>query len=223
MKLTVITMMLLLTGCASVMQKAEPYFDTKIAWQNDSGSDWMLRSARSWVDDGRWRTQFGVGLEWDGGWDCPYLQTAPFQSLNWTHIGCGKRWGGNPDKLASMFVQLDLRHQVDSMSDWWLRTDPEDLRNESPQMPADSDIMRYNAAYHDKGIRWTGDNPFYHLRFGVAWKRMVKHNGNSLFRFRCPVAASGRSLTRGRPLKDEAGQPDLYWFHLECNARFGGK
>jgi hypothetical protein len=217
---------LALSGCASITENAEPYFDTKVVWQNDSGSDWMLRSARPWVNDGKWRIQFGVGLEWDKGWDCPYLQSASFQSLNWVHLGCGKRWGGNPDKLASLFVQLDLRHQIDSLSDWWVRTDHPDLRQTHPDLTENypnEPIVRYNAAYHDRGVKWTGQNPFYHLRMGVAWKRTVRHNGNSLFRFRCPVAASGRSLTQGFPKESEDGAPDLYWFHLECNARFGGK
>lgn len=228
MKILGLIAVLLLSGCASVTEKAEPYFDTKVVWQNDSGTDWMLRSARPWVDDGRWRTQFGVGLEWDKGWDCPYVQAAPFQSLNWVHLGCGKGFGGKPgpEKLAAMFFQLDLRHQVDSMSDWWLSTDPEDLRKTQPDLVEQyphAPIVQYNEAYHDRGVRWTGDNPFYHLRFGVEWKRTVQHNGRGLFRFRCPVLATGRSLTRGQPLKDETGQPDLYWSHLECNARFGGK
>lgn len=229
MKALMLLILLVLSGCASITENAEPYWDTKVVWQNDSGSDWMLRSARPWVDDGRWRVQFGPGIEWDGGWDCPYLMTAPFQSLNWVHIGCGKRWGGLPEKkMGKVFFSFDLRHQVDSMSDWWLRTDHPDIRKTNPDFVhanPHAPIVRYNAAYHDKGTKWTGANPFYHLRLGVEWKRIVEHNTHKLFRFRCPVIATGRSLTQGFPYESENNgrQADLYWSHLECNARFGGK
>jgi len=217
MKTIIIIVLLSLAGCASMMQRAEPYFDVKMVWQNDSGTDWMLRSARPWVEDGRFRSQFGVGIEWDKGWDCPYLQVSPFQSLNWTHIGCGKRWGGSPetkDSIVSPYFQFDLRHQVDSLTNWWLRTDHPDLSDEG--LPADSQIVLYNNVYQN-GTKWTGQNPFYHFRFGLEWKR------SKLFRVRCPSIATGRSLTQGSPLESENGEADLYWSHVECNLRVGGK
>lgn len=220
MRIPIILVLAILSGCASTMEKAEPYFDVKVVWQNDRGSDWMLRSDRPWVRDSQWRTEMGVGIEWDKGWDCPYLQVAQFQSLNWTHIGCGKRWGGLPsEKKAKLFFALDLRHQVDDLTDWWLRTDHPDMTD---KVLEDTDIWRYSNAYNN-GTKWTGQNPFYHLRLGVEWRRIVKHNGRGLFRVRCPVLATGRSLTQGYPKESEDGAPDLYWSQIECNARFGGK
>jgi uncharacterized protein YceK len=218
--------LVLLSGCASVTERAEPYFDMKVVWQNDSGSDWMLRSSRSWVNDGKIRYQAAVGIEWDHNIDCPFLAVS-YQSLNWAHIGCAKSWGGKPDKLVKPFFQVDLRHQVDSMSDWWLRTDHPDLRKTHPDLVRqnpNTDIVRYNAAYHDRGIKWTGQNPFYHLRLGLEWK-MTGHESHKIFRFKCPVIATGRSLTQGFPYESENNgrQADLYWSHLECRVRMGGK
>jgi len=212
--------LVLLSGCASVTEKAEPYFDMKVVWQNDSGSDWMLRSARPWVDDGRFRYQAAVGLEWDHNIDCPFLAVS-YQSLNWTQIGCAKSFGGKPKGLVKPFLQVDLRHQVDELSDWWIRTDHPDLRKERFQDSSSSDIMRYNAAYQN-GVKWTGQNPFYHLRLGLEWK-LIGHKNHKIFRFKCPVIATGRSLTQGAPLESEKGAPDLYWSHLECRVRMGGK
>ncbi len=224
MKILLIALALLVSGCTSTKAyfgQPTPYFDAKVVWQNDSGTDWMLRSARPWVDDGRIRYQAAVGVEWQHNVDCPFLAVS-YQSLNWTHIGCAKSFGGKPDthdKLVRPYIQIDLRHQVDSLSSWWLRTDHPDLTGKA--YAADDPIRRYNTAYQN-GIKWTGQNPFYHLRIGLEWRRFG-HRNHKIFRAKCPTIATGRSLTQGAPLESEKGASDLYWSHLECQVRFGGK
>jgi hypothetical protein len=59
---------------------------------------------------------------------------------------------------------------------------------------------------------WQGDNPFVHLRIGMRFGS-----------FRCPVIASGRSLTVGAPFGSEDNSPDLYWVDVECGARLLGR
>ena len=190
--------------------------DLKVAYQNDRGSDWMLRSDREWVRNGPTSLQAAVGVEWDNNIDCPFIAVA-YQTLNWTHIGCAKSFGGKPKRgLVRPFLQVDLRHQVDSLSSWWLRTDHPDITG--MDFPKDEPIVQYNRAYQN-GTKWTGANPFYHLRIGLEWKRI------SEFRVKCPVIATGRSLTQGFPYESEHNgkQADLYWSHLECQVRIGGK
>ena len=183
----------------------------------------MLRSDREWVRNSQTTLQAAVGVEWQHNVDCPFI-AASYQTLNWVHIGCAKSWGGKPERKNSIvrpFIQLDLRHQVDSLSDWWLRTDHPDISGMG--FPEDQPIVQYNNAYQN-GTKWTGANPFYHIRLGLEWKRMG-HKNHKIFRAKCPTVATGRSLTQGFPYESENNgrQADLYWSHVECQVRIGGK
>ncbi len=60
---------------------------------------------------------------------------------------------------------------------------------------------------------WQGHNPFNHFRIGLRLPR----------KWKCPVLASGRSAFQGAPFESEDNAPDLYWSHLECGKRWGGK
>jgi hypothetical protein len=191
-------LLFLLSGCAS-----SPFIDTKLVIQNNRGSDWMLRPQREWINDNNNpRLHVVVGLEWGHQIDCPYIASGT-DKLRWVHIGCAKAWG----KKEGLFFEFALIHQVDSLSSWWLRTD------RAPYDGPDEARALYSRGYYDNGDRWTGQNPFYHLRVGLRWKHKVK----------CPVIATGRSMFQGAPFESEDGAPDLYWSQLECGKRWGGK
>lgn len=61
------------------------------------------------------------------------------------------------------------------------------------------------------GYRWMGNNPRIHLELGLEWEHKID----------CPVLVTGTSLFVGAPLKSNG--PEVYWVHLECGKRWGGK
>ena len=144
----------LMMGCASVGQPAV-YLDTKIVWQNDEGSDWMVRPEREWIDEtNNPRFHAHLGLAWQHNVDCPYIATGT-DALKWLHIGCSKGWGSKENRP---FFEYAVIHQVDSQSDWYLSTDRKD---------------------------WQGHNPFNHFRLGWRWKHKIRcpviATGRSMF------------------------------------------
>jgi hypothetical protein len=187
MKTLLITALLTLSACAS-----EPYLDAKIVWQHNSGSDWMLRPNREWINDrNNPRMHIALGLAWKNDLDCPYIATGT-DVLKWRHVGCSKLFGTKPNKNHRWFIETALVYQIDSQTDWWLRTDRTD---------------------------WQGVNPFFHLRGGVIWENEGPAS------FKCPMIATGRSVTQGFPLHSESkeGETDLYWTNIECGGRMNFK
>lgn len=131
-----------LTGCA-YMGKPAPYLDTKIVWQNDDGSDWMLRPEREWIDEtNNPRFHVHLGLEWAHNIDCPYIATGT-DALEWLHFGCAKTWEWWMTEDTALFFQFAVIHSSDKYSHPILSTDQK---------------------------RWQGHNPFGHWRLGIKRK-----------------------------------------------------
>ena len=181
LKILCVLIYLPLFGCAS-----SPYLIVKGVYQHDRGSDWVLQPERKWINgSNNPRLHIQAGLEWENNLDCPYIASGTDQ-LRWVHLGCAKTFGSyDSNKRFNFFAQLDIVHQVDSLTSSILSTD----------MKA-----------------WSGHNPFWHFRGGLIWKK-----------WKCPVIATGRSMFQGLPFESEDMAPDLYWTHVECGRRWGGK
>ena len=202
-RLLVLAGIAMLAGCAATGKPAA-FLDAKVVWRNDRGSDWMLRPDREWINErNNPRLQGALGLEWPHQIDCPFIATGT-DALKWVHLGCAWRFGKRkPGRLFGFCGDVALIHQVDELSSWWLRTDKQHVK--PPSVIAQQ--------YRDTpGAKWTGQNPFYHLRAGLCWDHKI----------RCPMIATGRSMFQGAPFESEDNAPDLYWSALECGKRWGG-
>ena len=143
------------SGCASV----EPYVDTKLVWQHNIGSDWMLRPSRPWINTrNNPRLHVALGLEWKHQIDCPVISTGT-DALRWVNLSCGKTFGSyKPKRTFNIFGEAHIIHQVDDLSSWWLRRERTD---------------------------WMGHNPRLYLRAGLQWDHKIKcpiwASGTSIF------------------------------------------
>lgn len=61
MKYALVTLLLLLAGCAS---NPEPYLQVGVGYQIDANSDWYLRTDREWQCSDNFQAHFEVGLDW---------------------------------------------------------------------------------------------------------------------------------------------------------------
>lgn len=143
-----------LVGCAS-----SPYLDTKLVYQHNAGTDWMLQPEREWINTtNNPRIHIALGLEWEHQLDCPYIASGT-DVLGWVHLGCAKTFGTyKPTRRFDFFGRIDVIHQVDRWSSGWLSTNRKD---------------------------WQGHNPFIHFRIGLLWKHNVRcpvyATGKSIF------------------------------------------
>lgn len=65
----------------------------------------------------------------------------------------------------------------------------------------------------DERKSWMGHNPRIHFELGLEWEHKIS----------CPVFVTGTSIFQGAPFESESNAPELYWAHLECGKRWGGK
>ena len=199
MKILILLLVLTWSVTVDAIEPPSFYAELKAVYQHDRGSDWMLRPERSYIDGrNNPRGHLHFGAAWNRQIDCPFVATGT-DELEWVHIGCSKDWDWWTNGKVTIGFQLALIHQVDRWSNYYLRTDKHDLTPPDPQAQR----------WADAGARWTGQNPFYHMRFRVKWDKWFVN------------IATGRSLTQGFPMESEHGAPDLYWSAIELGYRFG--
>lgn len=191
---------------AYAVESPSVYAEGKAYYQHDRGSDWMLRPERSYIDDrNNPRYHLHLGLEWARQIKCPFVSTGT-DALEWVHVGCSKDWDWWEGEHVTIGFQLALIHQIDRWSNYYLRTDKHDLTPPDPQAQR----------WADSGARWTGQNPFYHMRLRFKWDDWSVN------------LVTGRSLTQGFPMEKETNsdgstEPDLYWSGVELVYQWGGK
>lgn len=148
---------LILSACGST-----PYIGYKFVVQHNRGSDWVLQPEREWAsEDIDHRFHVMAGLEWKNGYECGFEHT--LRGYQWNALQCSKRFGAS--KGTGFYFKPSIVHQIDSHTDWFLRTDEK---------------------------RWQGENPFIHLRVGYRYNGFrcpVIATGNSYRSF-----ASGKAF-----------------------------
>ena len=122
MRLAIVTLLFLLTGCAS-----SPFVEARVAYQIDRWSDWVLQSERDWVSDEPVHLRLVAGLEWDKGIDCPYVDVMMAGPWNQSFIGCSKQFG-----KKHWYAQTQLMHQIDDHTSAFLRTDQKQWQGHNP-------------------------------------------------------------------------------------------
>ncbi len=117
----ILVALVLLSGCAS-----SPFIEGRLAGQINSWSDWVLQPEREWVSDEPVALHLIMGLEWDHGIDCPYLDTMMSGPWNQAFIGCSKTFG------KKWYAQTQLMYQLDSRTSEFLRTDQKQWQAHNP-------------------------------------------------------------------------------------------